>query len=116
MIQRREWKATLMEMLIPMILVAMVALIRTAIKRDDRPDGTQTLAAALADHHHHDGRAIELNLGYKFQYSFVPAWALRLQEVDQVIAFAPDNDISTRGPPSRGHPSILSSFSPIDDE
>jgi hypothetical protein len=32
-------QATLMEMLIPMIIVALVALIRTAISRDDRPDG-----------------------------------------------------------------------------
>lgn len=59
-----------------MLIIALVAILRTVIKRTEQPD--------------------ELNLEDKFRYSFDndAEWSRTLLPYGQVIAFAPDNTIT----------------------
>lgn len=65
-----------MEFIIPMLIIALVAVLRSIIHREEQPD--------------------ELNLEDKFQYAFSPSteWVSTILPYGQVVAFAPDNAIS----------------------
>jgi hypothetical protein len=97
MSQRREWKSTIMEVLITVILVALVAILRSVVSRTTKPDGSpraRSCVVIVVMSSYLIWIKIELNLDYKWKYEYSPAWSAQLVKEDRYVAFVPDSDIS----------------------